>query len=371
MKTKILLTTILGCILFSACSQPSNKEERKEMKYSLPVSFNPPAYVCYRAPASITIDGILSPQEWDLVPWTSDFVDVAGDGQPAPFLQTRVKMTYNDKGLYIAATMEEPHIWADMTEHDSPLYLNNNFEFFLDPTNDTHNYAEYEINALGTEWDLYLTKPYRDGGLSFSNWEFIGMESAVNINGTLNNPNDTDSSWSAEIFLPWKSVYQLVPGKNKPEAGEQIRANFSRAEWNTEIQDGKYVKIPFEGETKINNRFWAWAPSNVKNIHMPEFWGFVQISDQLAGTGEETFTRHSDEDTKWILRNLYYRQNQYYKTFGKYAASISELNPEEVCPEEIIPQLILNNTTSMYEITLPSPNGRVWSIRHDGLVWSN
>ncbi|MDR1201174.1 MAG: carbohydrate-binding family 9-like protein [Tannerellaceae bacterium] len=362
-KLKVFLTplttlaTLITLTTFSSC-----REEKREISYDLPVTFNPPAYICYKAPAAITIDGILSPEEWDLIPCTSAFVDIAGDAQRKPFLQTRVKMTYNDKGLYLAAMMEEPQIRADMTVHDSPLYLNNNFEFFFNPTNDTHNYVEYEVNALGTEWDLFLTKPYRDGGLAFSNWEFMGMKSAVHINGTLNNPDDMDTSWSVEIFLPWQSVYQLKPGKNKPEAGEQIRANFSRAEWEENEKDG---------DKKGNDYFWAWAPSNVKNIHMPEFWGFIQLSDRQAGTGEETFIKHPDEETKWILRNLYYRQNQYYKAFGEYATSLADLKADDVCPEGSIAQLTLKNTPSMYEITLPSPNGRVWSIRQDGLVWSN
>jgi hypothetical protein len=355
MKTKQLYLIVFVC-LFASCSGSSRQEEKREISYDLPVIFNPPVYVCYKAPAAITIDGIVSPEEWDRIPQMSAFVDIGGDDQPKPFLQTRVKMTCNDSGLYIAAVMEEPDIRADMTEHDSPLYLNNNFEFFFDPANNTHNYAEYEVNALGTEWDLLLTKPYRDGGLAFSNWEFTGMESAVHIDGTLNNPNDTDTSWSVEIFLPWRSVYQLKPGKNKPEAGEQIRANFSRAEWE---------------ENKEGSHFWAWAPGNVKNIHMPEFWGFIQLSDRQAGTGEETFIKRDEEDTKWILRNLYYRQNQYYKVFGQYAGSLSDLKADEVCPEALIARLTLSNTPSMYEITLPSPNGRVWSIRQDGLVWSN
>lgn len=340
-----------------SCSQPKQTEQR-EIDYDAPVVFNPPAYVCYKAPAAITIDGVLSPEEWDLLSWTSDFVDIAGGDQPKPFLQTNVKMTYDDNGLYLAALLEESHIWADMTEHDSPLFLNNNFEFFLDMTNDTHNYVEYEVNALGAEWDLFLTKPYRDKGIAFNNWEFMGMQSAVHIDGTLNNPEDTDQSWSVEIFLPWKTIYQLVPGKNKPEEGDQFRANFSRAEWNTGTQDGKEC-------------FWAWAPGNVKNIHMPEFWGFIQLSDRRAGTGEAPFIKHQDEETKWILRNLYYRQQQYHKTFNQYATSLAGLKADEVCPEESLTQLTLNNTPSMYEITLPSPNGRIWSIRQDGLVWSN
>ena len=51
--------------------------------------FNPPTYVCYKAPAPIKIDGKLSPGEWDAIPWTSDFVDIEGDKRPVQFVGGR------------------------------------------------------------------------------------------------------------------------------------------------------------------------------------------------------------------------------------------------------------------------------------------
>ncbi len=373
MKQPVLLLTAALIFLFLSCNeQTTHKQQTAEIEYLVPVAFAPPTYICYKAPFPITIDGKLSPGEWDLIPWTSDFVDIQGDKKPKPFLKTQAKMTYDDYGLYIAAMLEEPHIWADLTQHDTVLVLNNNFEFFIDPSNDTHNYVEYEVNALGTTWDLFLSKPYRDEDwVLLNDWEFMGMKSAVHVEGTLNNPNDIDKFWSMEVFVPWKSIYQLVQGKKvKPEAGEQIRVNFARVEWATEVQDGKYVKAAYEGEDKIRERYFVWASMDEINMHKPENWGFVQFSDKLAGTGEESFVRHSDEDTKWILRNLYYRQRQFFRKFGVYASTLADLKPEEVCPAEILPQLILGTTMSMYEITLPTPNGRVWHIRQDGLVWS-
>ena len=48
------------------------------------------------------------------------------------------------------------------TQHDAVIFHNNDFEVFIDPDGDTHNYYELEINALNTVWDLFITKPYRE-----------------------------------------------------------------------------------------------------------------------------------------------------------------------------------------------------------------
>ena len=104
---------------------------------------------------------------------------------------------------------------------------------------------------------------------------------------------------------------------------------------------------------------------------MPEYWGFVQISDKVAGTGETPFVKDPNDEVKWLLRNLYYRQNEYAATFGEYAPSVAALKPEELCPAEQAKQISLFNTPSMYEITLPGTDGTIWHIRQDGLVWAS
>lgn len=367
MKHAILPALALGALTLAACSP---KTSLKEMSFSERYPFNPPTYVCYKAPAPITVDGKLSPEEWDAIPWTNDFTDIEGDKQPAPFMQTRAKMAYDEKGMYFAALMEEPHVWGTIREHDAVIYHDNDFEIFLNPTNDTHNYLEYEINALGTDWDLYLSKPYRDAGCTvLNNWEFMGKKAAVYVDGTLNNPKDTDKSWSVEVFIPWYSVYQVIRGKEGPEAGEKMRVNFSRVEWTAEVKDGRYVKVPKKGEDKIAEYNWVWAPTGVINIHMPEYWGFVQFSDKVAGKGEEPFVADPDEDTKWILRNLYYRQNEFRNQFGEYASNIKELKPEELTDGETASHIRLSVTPEMYEISLPGATGKTWHIRQDGYVW--
>lgn len=361
--------------LFAVCFVPfllcntSCKEKRtQEVWYAEREIFSPPTYVCYKAPGTITIDGKLSPGEWDAIPWTADFVDIEGNGQPLPYYQTHVKMAHDEKGMYFAAWLEEPHVWATLTQHDTVIYQNNNFELFLNPTNDTHYYLEYEINALGTDWDLFLDKPYRDGGRALNNWEFMGMQSAVHVEGTLNDPSDTDQYWSVEIFIPWSDIYQVMHRNAPPAEWEQIRVNFSRVQWTTEVSNNGYKKIPIPGEDKIREHNWVWAPTGVINIHMPEYWGYVQFTQQVAGEKEVDFIWNPEEEVKWMLRQLYYRQREYIQAFGHFASNLADLKPEEIFPDDKLKQLTVETTSSLYEITLTDEDIS-WHIRQDGKVW--
>ena len=51
-----------------------------------------------------------------------------------------------------------------LTDHNSVIFHDNDFEVFIDADGSNHNYKEFEINALGTTWCLMLNKPYDDGG---------------------------------------------------------------------------------------------------------------------------------------------------------------------------------------------------------------
>jgi hypothetical protein len=70
-------------------------------------------------------------------------------------------MLWDYKYFYIAAQLQEPHIWATIKERDAIIYQDNDFEIFIDPDGDSHNYYEVEINAFGAFWDLMLLKQPR------------------------------------------------------------------------------------------------------------------------------------------------------------------------------------------------------------------
>jgi len=184
-------------------------------------------------------------------------------------------MLWDDNYFYIAAELEEPHVWGTLTKHDSVIFRDNDFEVFLNPTGDTLNYFEFEINALNTGWDLFLPKPYLKGGKADNSWEVPGLKTAVHIDGTLNNPADTDKGWTVEIAFPW-AAFKDRSSVARPFAGDQWRVNFSRVEWQTRVVAGKYEKLP---GTKEDN--WVWSPQGVVNMHVPERWSVVRFAPQL------------------------------------------------------------------------------------------
>src|SRR5260370_5199326 len=135
----------------------------------------PLRYMCLRAVPRIRTDGRLDDPAWRNAAWTPAFVDIEGDAKPRPRFQTRAKMLWDDQYLYIAAELEEPHVWATLTEHDAVIFRDNDFEVFLNPTGDGRNYFEFEMNALNTGWDLFLPQPYKDGGRADNSWEIASL----------------------------------------------------------------------------------------------------------------------------------------------------------------------------------------------------
>ena len=199
------------------------------------LSFAPRHLVCYRTAGSLVIDGRLDESSWNAVTWTEPFVDILGDRGPTPRFTTRAKMLWDDDYFYIAADLQEPHLWATLTARDSVIFQDNDFEIFIDPDGDTHNYFELEINALVTVWDLMLVQPYRDGGPAIHAWDIAGLKAAVNTRGTINRPSDGDDGWSVEIAIPWRILAEAAPGRRRPQTGERWRVNFSRVEWQVTI----------------------------------------------------------------------------------------------------------------------------------------
>ncbi len=249
---------------------------------------SPREYDCYRIEEAVCIDGKLDDPAWQFIPWSEGFIDIEGEHKPLPWYETRFKIAWNDSCLYIAANLEEEHIWATLTKRESVIYRDNDFEVFLDPDGDGLDYFELEINAFGTEWDLFLDKPYSQKGNADFSWNIEGIRTVVQHKGSINNPDDLDTAWIVEMALPWESFLEHAPGKRKPQTGDTWRVNFSRVQWETDIQEGEYIKRTDSiSGTPLREHNWVWSPQGMINMHIPEKWGYLNFSGPVAKTTPE------------------------------------------------------------------------------------
>ena len=324
---------------------------------------HPKGYVAYHTNSRVTVDGKLDDKAWRDAPWTDQFVDIEGDARPNPRFDTRVKMLWDDQYFYVAAELREPHVWATLTEHDSVIFRDPDFEVFIDPNGDNHEYYEFEINARGTFWDLFLPKPYKDGGKADNGWEIPGLKSAVAVDGTLNDARDVDRGWTVELAFPWRVLGEYARSPWPPRENDQWRVNFSRVEWPIEITDAGYRKPA--GAREDN---WVWSPQYVVNMHRPETWGYVQFSKQPPGTAR-LFADVYWPARRWLMQ-VYYAQTAFQKAQGRYASSLLELHMD-LQNEPTLLNATMTATADQFKATVGYKVGdliETMSVRQDALL---
>jgi cellulose/xylan binding protein with CBM9 domain len=326
-----------------------------------PAPPHPRGYVAFRAGQSPTIDGRVDDSVWLAAPWSETFMDIEGDRQPRPRFETRVKMLWDADYFYVGAELRDPHVWGSLTTHDAVIFHDPDFEVFIDPNGDNHEYYEFEINALGTFWDLFLPKPYKDDGKAMNAWEIPGLKSAVFVDGTLNDARDTDRGWSVEIAFPWRVLAEQARRPAPPGEGDQWRVNFSRVQWPFDTTTGRYVKPK---DAREDN--WVWSPQFVVDMHRPELWGYVQFTSRAPG--EVTFVPDRSWPARTWLHRAYYAQREYRKAHGRFAMTIDDLKLGAPGPELSEPTLQTAGSVFEAHVRLHG-TGERWHIRQDALVW--
>ncbi|GAA3647001.1 carbohydrate-binding family 9-like protein [Flavivirga jejuensis] len=323
----------------------------------------PKTYTAYKTSQKINIDGEGLDAAWRNMAWSEPFTDIEGEKQPK--YKTQVKMLWDDTYYYILAKMEAPHVWANLTKRDTIIFYDNDFEVFIEPDGDTHNYYELEINALNTVWDLFITKPYRNNNAVLNDWNITGLKSAVKVNGTINNPEDKDEGWTLEIAIPW-AVYKTGYFQKNVPTDTYWRVNFSRVNWDFQITDGKYERKRGANGKLLHEYNWVWSPMGVINMHEPEKWGYVYFSSE-SPKKENHFKIPEDEKIKWELYKMYRIQNAEFKAHNKYFTSLDSLTKSDIVVEGKIVKPKLENHSTGFNLSIKSPfTNKLLIVKEDG-----
>lgn len=238
----------------------------------------PATYICYRAAESIVVDGRLESPSWKRAEWTNLFGHIE-EPHIIPEWATRAKMLWDDHFFYVAVDMECPDVWATITTRDEHVYAYDpDFEVFIDPDGDGEHYMEFGMNAINGVYDFLLHKPYDRGGGETReiDWNWEGLRSAVQVQGTLNAPWIEDRGWTAVIAFDYESMEANAPTAHfPPQDGDVWRVNLSR--------------LVRDRANTWTGKDWTWSCVGVYSMHIPELYGYVQFSDQVVGTARVPF----------------------------------------------------------------------------------
>jgi hypothetical protein len=248
----------------------------------------------------VRIDGRLDEKCWQTAPRSPRFVDVL-TGEPT-LHDTRAAVLWDDRNLYVAFWVEEPNVAAKLTEYGSYIYQENDVELFIAGRD---AYYELELNALNTIYEVffiweeaYASGGYADvpelsrshpkvrpfNGVGFRNhprgrrlgswaWRFPGLQTAVQVDGTLNDASDKDKGWTVELALPWSGMNWLAKADGRalpPKAGDVWRMDFSRF--------NQYKAAP----PARDSGGWFWSPHRVWDSHVPECFTLVTFASEEA-----------------------------------------------------------------------------------------
>ena len=182
---------------------------------------------CRWASGPIKLDGVLNEPAWDKAQPLRDFAVYWQDRKPKT--ATTARLLWADDNLYFAADMEDSDLYATVKERNGMTWDNDVFELFFKPSDEKLGYYEFQVNALNTDMEMYL--PSRGGGgyPRFAPLSHLGMESAVHLDGTLNNWQDVDKGWTVEGRIPW-TAFKATGGRPKP--GDKWRFALCRYDYS-------------------------------------------------------------------------------------------------------------------------------------------
>lgn len=323
----------------------------------------PKKYEIFKTQNPILIDGKALEKNWESANWTDFFIDIEGEKNTLPYYDTRVKMLWDDEFIYFYAELEEEHIWGDITERDAVIFHNNDFEIFIKPNQNQPYYAEWEVNALGTLWELFLARPYRRNGPVLNQWDVNGTQIGIDIQGTLNNPTDIDSSWSIEMAIPIQAIKDIDRGSEIVE-GSMWRINFSRVQWQHQLYDGVYSRKQDTTGNFLAENNWVWTEQSAIAMHRPEHWGYLFFTEEDALS--EPLGYKDEFELEYQLLFYLYRKvldgdSTTENSFKKNEPLLFTVNGTDLTAKKI--------TTSLgFEITVINPKKGSITVNQDGYL---
>ena len=178
---KTLSLSLLALLLSSSIfSQDSTKVEVPKRIYTTA------SISSYSTPE---IDGILNDDAWNAVEWTTDYIENQPDENTPPTEQTKMKIAYDDKNIYVAFRCydaEPENIVKRLSRRDG--FEGDWVEVNFDSFNDDRTGFSFTVTAAGVKGDEFIS----------NNGNFDGSYNPIWYVKT----NIDTEGWTAEMRIP-------------------------------------------------------------------------------------------------------------------------------------------------------------------------
>jgi hypothetical protein len=207
----------LFCLLFFFASNFISSQDNEA------ISKDKKALHIKRTNKAPKIDGVLDDNAWEAAEIATGFIQFRPDigNTLPPEERTEVKMTYDDKAIYVAAYLyDDPaKIMKQLTSRDN-FGQSDFFAVVLNPNNDAQNDTQFFVFSSGQQADAIANPTI---GEDFS-WNAV-WESAVRI---------MNDGWIVEMKIPYRTL--RFADQEEPTWGLQFHRQFRRSRsqftWN-------------------------------------------------------------------------------------------------------------------------------------------
>ena len=254
------------------------------------------------------IDGVLDDEIWKSLPIASDFnmFEPGNEGTITSDYQTEVKIAYDDKAVYIAASMFDPNpdeILSQLSQRDEVFVQADLFYIALNTLNDGINETRFYVTSAGTIGDSKSSQNRND----------------FNYNVVFNCKISKDEKgWYAEFRIPYNAL-------RFPEIETQDwSVNFYRQLKNkNETHSWNFI------DNKVGNqKLYNGLINGVKNIDPPirlTFYPFAQgVVSTFDGETDTNFT--AGLDLKYGISDSFTLDLTLVPDFGQTAFDEVRLN---------------------------------------------
>ncbi|MDC8005903.1 DUF5916 domain-containing protein [Aureisphaera galaxeae] len=184
-KLPLLVLFLLPILAFSQTENTTTQDSTAQVSYEKRTYTT----ASIAGTPGITIDGVLDESAWDVVEWTTDYVEFQPDVGTAPTEQTKMKIAYDDKNLYVAFKCYQ----ADPSTIEKRMGRRDDFpgdwvEINIDSYNDDRSGFSFTASVSGVKGDEFIS----NNGNFDDSWNPIWyLSTAIDSDG-----------WTAEMRIP-------------------------------------------------------------------------------------------------------------------------------------------------------------------------